>query len=78
MTKELQEYIDGNLEEIKESYGLLQKQKLLENLKSNLEEAEFEVDKINAYTAPEEKKRRKEAVEYYEEMIKGLEKMLEE
>ena len=50
-----------------------QRAAIIEDLKSLKEEAAYEVSRINLYTAPEEIKRRKDSLAYYEDMLERLE-----
>lgn len=77
MSKDVKEAVEKNIKIIKEDYPKEKYHTLLNYFESCLDQAKYEVKKINPYTAPEEIENRKNFVDYYESMIKEIKKLLE-
>lgn len=67
-----QKYIKKVANQIKEQ-SEEKKKEIIKELKEYYEEALYDYNKINPYTAPEEKERRTQAVYYYEDLFRELE-----
>ena len=75
MNKELKQWINENLKQI-EQCNLKTKLEYLNHFSIELSDAQYEYDKINSYTAPEEISYRTERLAYYKAMYLGVKRML--